>query len=89
MPESRSARSARSSSGIDMLIVFNSYRLAVVKEVSLWKSVAACRQYSPERLILLDATDMFALVLEFGLLGGSARLRVRAVMLQDAPPVSG
>lgn len=38
----------------------------------------------PKRLVLLDSADVFALLLEHGLVGGSARLLSRGGVLQDA-----
>ena len=38
----------------------------------------------PKRLILLDCADVFALLLEYGLIGGSARLLNRGGVPQDA-----
>lgn len=40
--------------------------------------------FVPERLVLADLADVFTVLLQWELVGGSARLRLRGVMLQDA-----
>src|SRR5687767_3539239 len=81
MPDRRNARSARSSSGIDILIVFRSLAVGWGSGICDRFGLALPAVEVPERLVLLDRADV-----RTGLLQGPGRGRGRCVLraLEDS-----